>query len=100
MIQDKAEEKKDQLWAKDLAAEDGPEPEIAQEEKKPQNKSFLSSREEYRQQRLEKILKQKETESPTLEEIKARPGLKEIRQIKLVQSDETMRAKRSKDDYI
>ena len=63
-------------------------------------RTLFSSREDYKQQRLEKIMKMKETESPSLEELQAKPGIKEIRQTKLVHRDDTISAARSKDDYI
>ena len=53
---------------------------------------MFQSREDYKQKRLEKILKAKEKpEAPTFEEIEAKPGYKEIKTRALIQRDETIR---------
>ena len=63
---------------------------------------FLTNWKDKRRLRLEKIkdIKQK-PEAPLLEELKEKPGLKEVRMRKLVERSDTNFAKEaSKDDYI
>ena len=60
-------------------------------------------REEYKQKRLKKILALKKkdqivSERPILEEIEAKPGVKEMKSVQLVQSDESLIAEMGKED--
>ena len=60
---------------------------------------MLASWKDQRQARLEKIKKAKERPgAPLLEELKEKPGIKEVRMRKLVERDIAKEA--SKDDYI
>ena len=59
-------------------------------------------REEYKQKRLEKILKDKadSTDMPSLEEIEAKPGYKELKTRPLVVKDESLKDQKSHESYI
>ena len=64
-------------------------------------KTLFQSREEYRQKRLKKIMEAKEKpESPTFEEVQAKPGYQDIKKRPMILKDEKLRASASKDDYI
>ena len=91
--QEKEDETKVQKFAKMELAEIGAEGEDKETEqevvdniKQAQGRSsFLQSRQEYKQKRLEKILKLKEKPSaPTIEELDLKPGYKEIKTRALV----------------
>ena len=68
--------------------------------------SILSAREEYKQKRLKKILEAKEKEksahpsAQSMEEVEAKPGIKEIRAKPLVQKDESIRSTNARENYI
>ena len=83
-----AEVKDDQFKAKD-------------EEEAMKRKTLFQSREEYRQKRMKKIMEAKEKpESPTFEEVQAKPGYQDIKKRPMILKDEKLRASASKDDYI
>lgn len=69
-----------------------------------QRKSWLNSREDYKQQRLEKILAQKnKAAAPTIDEIESKPTTKQIRAMPLTQRGPEMakeETRDAKDSYI
>ena len=88
LVQERAEESKAKKFLKmgqeDLSAEGADQEEqkeIIESIKKAQTRTtFFKSRDEYKQKRLEKILKEKEKPSgPTIEELDTKPGVKDIR---------------------
>ena len=61
----------------------------------------MKSWKDQRKARLEKIKQAKERPvAPLIEELKEKPGLKEIRMRKLVEKDENLAKEARKDDYI
>ena len=65
------------------------------------NQVIFSAREDYKQKRLERILQAREKpETPTFEEVDAKPGVAQIRERPLIQKDERIRDAETKDSYI
>ena len=104
LLQEKSDERKERLWRNELRDDlaNEAESDVAKEvEEVPKRRTLLQAREDYKQKRLEKILKAKEKpDSPTMEELDAKPGYKEIKTRSLIQKDESIRAAATKDDYI
>ena len=92
------------MWSRDLRIEASTDVErdrVKDIEEAQKRKTLFQSREDYKQKRLEKILHAKEKpESPTIEELEARPGYKEIKTRPMIQRDDNIRATASKNDYI